>query len=116
MTADNGWLRLDYGFAEHRKILELAPEAVVAHLRAMCWAGRNRTDGHLPAAAAGLYATPKIRATLVAAGVWDAMPDGSYSIHDWAEYQPPADADERARWFNAERQRRHRAGRRDRDA
>lgn len=120
MTPDaEGWLRISYGFAEHPKILRLAAEAgadaVLIHLRVMGWVGRTGTDGHVPAAAASLHATPKVRAALVAAGVWDALPDGSYVIHDWAEYQPPSDPEARARWLNADRQRRFRGNRRDRD-
>ena len=116
MTDANGWLRIDYGFAEHRKIVGLPDAAVVAHLRVMCWAGRNATAGHVPAAIASMYALQKIRRALVDAGVWDTLPDGSYVIHDWAEYQPPTDPDERARWLAASRQRRFRGNRRDRDA
>jgi hypothetical protein len=112
MTGDaNGWLRIAYGFAEHRKILGLSDAAFRAHVAVMGWAGRNGTDGHVPRAAAALYAKPPVCRALVDAGVWDALPDGSYSIHDWSEYQPPTDPAERARWFNADRQRRFRGSR-----
>ena len=116
MNESNGWLRLDYGFPEHRKVIGLSDAAFRAHVEAMAWSGRSRTDGHLPAGAVARHASPKVRAALVDAGVWDALPDGSYVIHDWAEYQPPTDPAERARWFAADRQRRYRGNRRDRDA
>jgi hypothetical protein len=116
MTDANGWLRLDYGFPEHRKIIGLSDAAFRAHVEAMAWSGRAGTNGHIPAAAAARYAKPATCRALVDAGAWDALPDGSYTIHDWGDYQPPTDPTERARWFNAERQRRHRSGRRDRNA
>ena len=116
MTDANGWLRIAYSFADHPKVIGLPDAAFRAHVIAMCWVGRAGTDGHLPAGAAAHYAPPKARAALVDAGLWDAFPDGSYAIHDWAEYQPPTDPDARARWFAADRQRRHRRNRRERDA
>lgn len=103
------WLRLDSGFPRHPKVRSLSLPARWAHIEAMCYAAEFDTVGYLRPDSVTLFATPRIVAELVAAGLWEANGDG-WLIHDWADYQPDAAA-RRAR--AAERQRRHRARRAD---
>ena len=73
----------------------------------MCYAARFGTDGHLDPAPVRRLAPARVVRELTAAGLWHANGAG-HDIHDWAEYQPPAAATERARQLAAERQRRRR--------
>ncbi len=43
------WLKIDDGFAEHRKIVGLNDRAFRLHVVALVYCARNLTDGHLTA-------------------------------------------------------------------
>jgi hypothetical protein len=82
------WLRLDDGFAEHPKVLELSDAALRLHIRAMCWVARQETDGAIPPAALrSLSAKAKLAEELVASGLWEKA-DAGHVIHDYLAYNP----------------------------
>lgn len=104
------YILLDDGFAEHPKIEALRPGEVVAHLKAMCWAARRGTDGHIPPQTLKTLGITKAQVDrFVAVGVWDVNSDG-WVIHDWTDFNPPSDPEERRRWHDRKRQRMRRQG------
>lgn len=100
------WLRIDTGFARHRKVGQLTDREFRVHVSAMCWVAEYATDGHIPAACfpdiRGL--TRKIADRLVVAGVWEHAGDG-YRIHDWLDYNITAEEAARQQETKRERQR-----------
>lgn len=103
------YVLVDDGMAEHPKIEALSDREFRAHFRAMCWCARRGTDGHVPPQSLRtIGATPKVAASLVEAGVWDKNGDGGFVIHDWDEFNPPTDPEERKRWYGRRRARNHR--------
>jgi hypothetical protein len=73
----------------------------------MCYAARHLTDGGVPASQGP---SRGIAAELIKAGLWEPAEDG-WRLHDWQDYNPPAETVEQRRKSARERQRR----RRDRD-
>jgi hypothetical protein len=87
------WFRIDDGFYDHPKLLELedgklfAP-AVALWTLAGCWCSRQLTDGHVPTRQVRkLGFAPKHAAALVSAGLW-VESDGGWQFHDWTAHQP----------------------------
>lgn len=94
------WIRLQTTMFENPKILNLKDEkqwkAIVAHLEAMCYSGRNALAGYVPATAIRLlHISQSDVQRLIAEGLWKPAP-GGYEIHGWSEFQL-ADADAIAR-------------------
>ena len=123
------WVRVDDGFADHPKMLELTPAERWTWIRALCYCARYRTDGVLTTAArARIGVDARLTRRLLGLGLADNSPDpeldyaeknarfsgekGAVFVHDWREYSPK---DPTA----AERKRRQRAkgdpGQRDKD-
>lgn len=93
------WVRLDDGFAEHDKVLDLSHPSFRLHVVALCYCARNGTDGQLSrkqvpivTAVVGLSGKRAQRNLdeLVAAGMWEAHDDGSYELVNFLEYNPSA--------------------------
>lgn len=107
-----GWVRLDGTLPEHPKLLKLGPLGAWLYIQGLCYAGAYETDGFIPAeilprlvAPFALYsvqvdarAKGKLRrmqpcaeldypAQLVAAGLWEEVPDG-YRIHNYLARNP----------------------------
>lgn len=86
------WIRIDDGFAEHPKVMALSDRAFRLHVSALCYCGRNLTDGYIAPQAlrmlmAGCAATRRHLNELVAAGVWD----DTETIHDFNDLNPTAE-------------------------
>jgi len=108
------WVRLDDGFAEHPKVLQVGAFGAWVAVQGLCYANRNLTDGFVPFAIAQSFVTRgAVRidgdaqwtlgettghagyditdvdwcAVLVDAGIWERAP-GGYRIHDYEQYQP----------------------------
>lgn len=77
------WVKLDDGFAEHEKVIDLSDKAFRVHVSALCFAARRRKGGRLKQ---GFCPDRKVARELVEAGVWDLHPDGGWIIHDWFDY------------------------------
>jgi hypothetical protein len=96
------WVKLDDAIADHpkyRALGDLYPFALALQVRALCYANRFLTDGHispgiLPQLLAGFPpATPdgeplNLPLVMVEAGIWDRNGSGGFQIHDFADYQP----------------------------
>ena len=91
------WVRIDDDFANHPKVLRVAPLARWLHVVALCYCARQLTDGFVPAEAVSTLfnwspaPTRTKRAALVDAlvnaNLWERVEDG-YRIHDFLEYNP----------------------------
>jgi hypothetical protein len=80
------WVRLDDRFPEHPKIMGLSSDAFRAHIEALCYAGRNETDGAIPHQLASRLGHAE---ELLAAGLWERNGAG-FHIHDFLDYNPSA--------------------------
>lgn len=110
------WVKLDDQFYMNPKVLAAGPQAVALHIAAMCWVGGQLTDGAIPRTTlplllgqAGVGARTVDR--LVAEGLWEPTASG-WTIHNWLEWNPPAEqvrAERAAGKVRAEKSRRRRA-------
>lgn len=109
------WVRLDDGFAGHRKVLPLSDAAFRLEVAAICWCNQHANDGYLAAAdvrlLCGYLSDPgQAKAAvleLVAAGLWDAT-DTGHRLHDYDKYQPSAQERRASNEAAAERMRKYR--------
>lgn len=106
------WIRIDDGFAEHLKIADAGPIAVWVQIQALCYCGRNLTDGFIPPNMAEFFGKNNTQhigiarggvpgmvefgddademdwpSIMVEKGLWDIV-DGGYQIHDYLDYNP----------------------------
>lgn len=82
------WLRIDDGFADHPKIVQLGkPEQRWTWLEVLTYCARQRTAGKVPAGINDVIrrATPAFLKRCVAVGLLDEK-DGALSVHDWDIY------------------------------
>lgn len=101
------WARLDDTFFDHPKVERLSDAAFRAHVGALVYCNRYLTDGAVSAAQVSKLTKPKLRAELIAAGVWEEREDGIV-IHDFLEYNRTAEQVKAERAASAERLRRWR--------
>jgi hypothetical protein len=112
------WVKLDDQFYDNSKVLAAGPQAIALHIAGMCWVGGQLSDGRIPrhvlSALTGKAQVPtKTVERLVAVGLWEATPEG-WEIHDWLQWNPPAEqvrAERAAGKVRAEKSRRDRAER-----
>ena len=97
------WLRLDDGFAEHPKIQSVSERARWLHVTALCYCARHLTDGVLgPRDVKVLTAIvdnpcKKAINDLVRAELWVKLPQESFQIKDYLEWNPDAETVKRLR-------------------
>lgn len=107
------WVKLDDRFPEHPKVLSAGPVGLAVHVRALCYAARNLTDGFIPTGVVPSLTADLGRvsraaaasdwpAILVSTGLWDAAP-GGYQIHDYLEFNPSREKVEAGRRAVADR-------------
>lgn len=93
------WLRLDDGFAQHPKIVQLSARDRWTWLELLCYCARYRTDGQIPDAIAEVVrgATPAFIARALELRLLDSVPvpepvpgtsGKALRVHDWDEYNP----------------------------
>lgn len=107
------WFKVDDGFYDHPKFLEVPNAAVGLWVKAGAWCGRHLTDGLIPAAQIKLFkGTPAQVKALTSARIWveTQTESGSkaYRFNDWNEYQPTREQKLKERADAAERQRKKR--------
>jgi hypothetical protein len=108
------WVRVDDGFAEHPKILELDDRTFRIHVWALCYCARHLTDGLLVLGVlrgcplvTRKYTLDRVLRCLVGAGLWKEV-DGGYIIRDFLDYNPDRAQVLENRRLHAERQARYR--------
>jgi hypothetical protein len=106
------WFKIDDALHSHPKWLAASPAARALWVTAGSWCAAHLTDGHIPRHALPTFAATTDDATeLVHVGLWDELPTG-WRFHDWADFQPSAEAVTAERAASRERQRRFRESRR----
>ncbi len=97
------WIRFEDNFPEHPKVLALSDGAFRLHVRAIGYAARHLTDGHVSSAALrSMTRRSALPAELVAAGIWEHEGDG-YKVHDYLHYQPSKTEVQKRRAADSER-------------
>jgi hypothetical protein len=114
------WLKIDDGFGEHEKIIDLSDRSFRLHVVALCYCARNLTDGRLrkrqvAAVCAITGATRRNLVELVSAGLWDEYGKDGYRINDYLDYNPPSAEVKQKREEAKERMRRRRSRERSRE-
>lgn len=96
------WLRLDDGFADHPKLLELTRADRWRWIELLTLTARYRTNGHITS---GMLRSadipPRLQTRLLELALLEQTPYGQLQIHDWHHYNPPPDptgAARQARW------------------
>lgn len=110
------WVFIDDRFFTNRKVMSVSLHARWLYLSSLCVASQQSTDGLLDEAAQTCLMVAvgrsgnfdQLAAELVRAGLWLDNGEGSYSIHDYLEYQPSAEDQRKQRAKNAERLKRFR--------
>ncbi|WP_052372200.1 hypothetical protein [Nocardia otitidiscaviarum] len=113
------WFKTDDGFANSRPVLRIPRRhraaAVGVWTLAGTWCAKELTDGFVPDyALAELCGTAKHAEMLVEAGLWEVV-DGGWRFVGWEKYQPTRAQVLEERQKEAERKRRWRDARRDKD-
>lgn len=106
------WAKLDDNFHMHPKTLAVGNAGAGLFARMLSWSCNHLTDGVVTGYAAVTLAGTdgtKLVDELVRVGWLEPQGDGSYKIHDFGKYNPPADIERRKREKNAEKQAKHRA-------
>jgi hypothetical protein len=87
------WFKIDDSFYDHPKVFDAPDCAVALWTRAGTWSARNLTDGFVPAKMPARLCDDPDTATkeLLRRGLWKRA-TGGFSFHDWADFQPTADA------------------------
>lgn len=103
------WLKIDDGFLEHERIEPLTDKALRLHLAGLLLSARKLTDGHISAKDVRIVTVQtgsrrRHLDELDQAGLWIVNGDG-YEIHDYLDYNPPAEDVKEERRKAAERMR-----------
>jgi hypothetical protein len=107
------WFKVDDGFWSHPKTMYLSADATSLWVRAGSYCGQHLTDGYVDARTIPvLRGSDEAAAELVEAGLW-LQAEGGYQFHDWDIYQDSRDSVKSRREAWNERQRRHRAGKKE---
>lgn len=82
-----GWSKIDDGYPDHPKVVDLSDRAFRVDITAWCYCSRFLTDGHLPETVLRRWASSKVITELVQAGRLDEVPSG-FEVHDYLVYNP----------------------------
>ena len=100
------WARVDDAWWSHPKVIDLDLAARGLWISALAWSCQHRTDRVPRRVLFVCGGDEEVAARLVSAGLWSGPhDDGSYTIHDWDDYQS-----ERAKKADAGRQGGQRSG------
>lgn len=107
------WFKIDDGFYDHPKFLDLSNAAVGLWSKAGGWCGRHLTDGVIPASQVKVLKGTRAQIRdLIEAGLWvETTTDvgaKAYRFHDWNDFQPTRELKLKERADSAERQRKSR--------
>lgn len=97
------WLKVDDSFYDHPKVFDAPDCALALWVRAGTWSARNLQDGFVPTGLPARLCDDPDTAVgeLLRRGLWERAKDG-YRFHDWADYQPSAEAVRELRTKRAE--------------
>lgn len=99
------WFKVDDQLAFNAKVMLAGNSAMGLWVRAGSWSSAQLTGGFIPThmanAMANAMANPCDQDALVMAGLWYEI-DGGYQFHDWADFQPDAEAEKEKRKATSE--------------
>lgn len=101
------WVKVDDQFTDHPKIVAAGPLGGWLYVAGLCYCARYLTDGFIPRAQVRKLVdvddvTPLVTA-LLTCNLWRES-QGGYIVHDYLEYNPPAERVKQERAENAKRQ------------
>ena len=107
------WFKVDDGFYDHPKFLDVPNAAIGLWTKSGAWCGKHLTDGVIPASQVKRFKGTKSQINaLVSAGIWveDRSENGAkvFRFHDWNGWQPSREQKLKEREEAAERQRKSR--------
>ena len=104
------WAKLDDGFYDHPKLLQISLEAAGLFCFALSYSSRHSTDGHLTHDAVRMLSrgNDALASRLVVVGLFDATKTGAV-IHDFLTYNPSSSEVAKRRKGQRIRVRNHRA-------
>ena len=86
------WIRLHVGYPRNRKIRALSDAAFRLHVELMCFAKEEATDGLIEADSMPSFGRPpKVWNELKKRGLLDDAGGGDLALHDYLDWQEPAD-------------------------
>lgn len=88
------WFKVDDGFHCHPKVLAVSLTARGLWVTAGSYVSDHRGDGFIPTALVKLHRGTNAAKELVKAGLWSET-DGGYLVHDWLDYQPSREEEEK---------------------
>jgi hypothetical protein len=99
------WFKVDDSVVQHPKMVAAGPAAIGLWTLAGAWSCAHLTDGFVPD-----QVLPRLcedseasASALLEAGLWHRDDErGGFVFHDWADYQPPSDAQRELRRKRAE--------------
>lgn len=89
MPSDRPFIKVDHGFPEHRKTVELSDRAFRQLIETWCMCARAENDGRLTDAQVSKVFSRKVRDELVAVGYLDKCESG-WQMHDYLDHQTSA--------------------------
>lgn len=111
------WARFDDRFPSNRKIRLLSDGAFRLYVSSICWSAENLTDGVVKKTELRLVSDVKAASRraqeLVEAGLFEALQEGGWKIHDYHEYNPTSEQVRADREAKTARQQRWRKKRQD---
>jgi hypothetical protein len=99
------WFRLDDSFHSHPKVIQAGNEAIGLYVRCGTYAAEHLTDGFVSKEIVALYGDENLAAALIKVKLWHRA-RGGWTIHDYLDYNPSAQAVDKERAAKAERQKR----------
>jgi hypothetical protein len=81
------YIKLHDGMPENHKVVGLSDAAFRLYIEALCWCGRNRSDGKIPDAALRRLGSAKAQREIDTAGLIHAREHGGWEVHDYLEHQ-----------------------------
>lgn len=110
------WAKFDDQYPDHPKIVEVGPLGLALHAAATCYCARYLTNGFVPTAMMNRLVSfdgisinnnavtnKEITDKLIQVGLIEIVP-GGYLVHDYLEYNPPAEQVKAERERNRARQ------------
>lgn len=100
------WVKLDDTFTDHPKVMEVGPLCGWLYVCGLTYCARYLTDGFIRDSQVKKLADVKnatnLAKRLVSVGLWDKV-NGGYRIHDYSDYNPPAETVKNKRKNEAKR-------------
>lgn len=91
-TPPGSWIRLHVGYPRNRKVRPLTDPAFRLHVELLCWAAEEGTDGLIDAATIPTFGRPpKVWKELRQRGLLVDAGGGDLALHDFLEWQEPAE-------------------------